>query len=472
MAGALAALLILAGSVPARAAEDAAPAVETRALPPAPWNEQVSMVPGDPERPAQLQVTLLTPDGPGPFPLAIMNHGSAKPYQPTREMPRYAASFASYYFLSRGYAVLLPMMRGFAGSEGKVKTNGCNVAATAVEDARDILAAAIALKDDARLDFTRVVIAGQSFGGWNSLGVAAFNPPGVKGVINFVGGMLEGDCSAGREALAKGAAQLGAATHIPSLWFYGDNDRLFPPATWRLMHERYTQAGGDARVVDVGPFMDNAHELLSYAEGLVLWIPEADAFLGRLGLPNQPIHPEYLPTPFPPPSGYAAVDDVAAVPYLNDQGRELYRRFLAKPLPRAFILTPRGFTGGFDRGFDPIARGMAACGKMSQDCQLYAVDNDVVWARPTPAPPASGFAAITDAAALPYINDQGRAAYARYLTLPRPKAFIIAPDGGWNFAAGIADPQARALADCGAKHQDCRPYAVDGAVVWTGQAGR
>ena len=44
--------------------------------PEAPLNESVLSVPGDPERPVTLQVTVYTPSGPGPFPLAVMNHGS------------------------------------------------------------------------------------------------------------------------------------------------------------------------------------------------------------------------------------------------------------------------------------------------------------------------------------------------------------------------------------------------------------
>ncbi|WP_145613365.1 alpha/beta hydrolase family protein [Nitrospirillum amazonense] len=457
----------LGGAINAAHAMDT---TDPRPLPPAPWHEQVLMVPGDPERPAQLQVTLLLPDGPGPFPLAIMNHGSAKRRQSPKDMPRYSASLAAYYFLSRGYAVLLPMMRGFAGSGGRIQTHGCNLAGTAVEDAKDILAAAVALTDNQAIDLHRIVVAGQSFGGWNSLAFAAFNPPGVKAVINFAGGMVEGDCDRGRESLAKGAAQLGALTHIPSIWFYGDNDSLFPPTTWRLMHERYTEAGGNARLVDVGTFMDDSHQLLSYTEGLAIWVPQVDAFLSEQGLPSQNLHPEYLPTPFPPASGYAAATDVDAVPYLNDKGRELYRQFLTKPLPRAFILAPHGFSGAFDQGFDPIARGLDACRKVTEGCQLYAVDNDVVWTRPTPAPAPSGFATIDNATAVPYLDGRGREGYIRYTTLHRPKAFVIAPDGGWYFSSGTFDPIAQAMTGCSEKHPGCRLYAVDGDVVWVNQA--
>ena len=48
--------------------------------------------------------------------------------------------------------------------------------------------------------------------------------------------------------------------------------------------------------------------------------------------------PEFLPRPAPPPSRFAALADVDAVPGLNEQGRALYRKFLAEPLPRAFLV--------------------------------------------------------------------------------------------------------------------------------------
>ena len=45
-------------------------------MPPAPLNEKVLSLPGDPQRPVTLQVTLFTPPGSGPFPLAVVNHGA------------------------------------------------------------------------------------------------------------------------------------------------------------------------------------------------------------------------------------------------------------------------------------------------------------------------------------------------------------------------------------------------------------
>ncbi|SPS02336.1 hypothetical protein [Cupriavidus taiwanensis] len=39
-------------------------------------SERVILVEGNPDDPVKLEVTLYTPPGPSPFPLAVLNHGS------------------------------------------------------------------------------------------------------------------------------------------------------------------------------------------------------------------------------------------------------------------------------------------------------------------------------------------------------------------------------------------------------------
>jgi len=72
-------------------------------------------------------------------------------------------------------------------------------------------------------------------------------------------------------SLIAAAGYFGAHTKVPSIWFYGDNDQLFPVATWRGMYERYTKAGGHAELVAYGAFMTDSHQMLSFPEGLPIW---------------------------------------------------------------------------------------------------------------------------------------------------------------------------------------------------------
>jgi uncharacterized protein YbjQ (UPF0145 family) len=97
-------------------------------------------------------------------------------------------------------------------------------------------------------------------------------------------------------------------------------------------------------------------------------------------------------------------------------------------------------------------------------------------ALPQPRHIASGFAAIDDIDAIPYLSDRGRSDYAAWLKLPTPRAFAIAPNGYYWHTSGVrprdealpTDPVERALLLCerNAK-RPCKLYAVNGAVVWT-----
>jgi dienelactone hydrolase len=430
-------------------------------------NEAVLSVPGDPERPAKLVVTVLTPNGSGPFPLVVMNHGSNAGTKPSQEQ-RYRYTFSAYYFLSRGYAVVLPMMRGFAGSQGQQIQDGCNQAAIGVANAKDIRAVIEFMSAQPCMDGEHVVVAGQSFGGWNTLAFVTLHYPKVKALINFAGGANISECPLNDSALVHAAETYGAQTTIPSLWFYGDNDDIFAPPVWHAMLDHYTAAGGHAELVAFGRFMKNSHNMLGFREGLGIWAPKVDALLASVELPSSVTHPEYLPAEFPPPTMFAAIDNVDAVPYLTDGVRQTYRKFLTDPMPKVFVFSQTGLAASFNGGFDPLGRAMKACEERSQKCQVYAVDDYVAWARPTSAPPPTHFASITDLAAVPHLNDRGRQGYQKYLALRKPKAFVIAPDGGWFFASLGDDPLTNALRSCQNSHVGCQLYAVDDAVVWPG----
>jgi hypothetical protein len=238
------------------------------------------------------------------------------------------------------------------------------------------------LKARPEIDGRRIVVAGQSFGGWNTLAVGTLGLSGVTGLVNFVGGVRVSTCPTNDVALGLGAAALGAAATVPSIWFYGDNDKLFSSATWRDMYARYIGNGGRAELVAFGNFMDDSHQLLSHPEGLKIWVPKVDAFLARIGLPAEPVQPAYMPTAFPPATHFALIDDADKVPYLNDKGRAAYRTFLGMPFSRAFVVAPNGSFAMGHGGFDVIARMLALCGQHQTGCQLYAVDSDVVWSGP------------------------------------------------------------------------------------------
>jgi dienelactone hydrolase len=377
----IAILATLAITLPAMAASDS----DEARMPNAPMREQLLKLPGDPARPVTLEATLFEPPGAGPFPLAVINHGAKGA---PRTMSRYRVSLSIDYFLSRGYAVVLPMMRGFAGSGGEAVIEGCDDASTGKLNAKDMLAVIAAMKQRPEIDATNVLVMGQSFGGWNSLALATMAPPEVKGIINFAGGLRSNQCNSQDQAMWQAMAEFGREAHIPSLWFYGERDELFPKAVWQTDYERFTQAGGQARLVNLGK-IDDAHNLLGHSEHLNLWVPEVDAYLAQQGLPNRLVHPEYMPPTPPAKTNYARIDDSASVPVIGRAAPEFYQKFLeTKVLPRALVIGPHGASVQ-SGGFDPVARAMADCHKASDLCMLYAYNDDVVWTGPEPGDTAS-----------------------------------------------------------------------------------
>ena len=86
------------------------------------------------------------------------------------------------------------------------------------------------------------------------------------------------------------------------------------------------------------------------------------------------------------------------------------------------------------------------------------------------APPASGFAALADAAALPVQRQEAQAGYQKFLAAAPPRAFAINAAGQWGYASG-EDVMSRALSFCQRQvsqaSQTCSLYAVNDTVVWT-----
>jgi hypothetical protein len=83
-----------------------------------------------------------------------------------------------------------------------------------------------------------------------------------------------------------------------------------------------------------------------------------------------------------------------------------------------------------------------------------------------PLPPASGFAAIDNADAVP-ISDEGKERYRHFLTLPMPRAFVVMEDGHWYMTWKNDEAMTRALDYCARAGKRCWLYAVNDRVVWT-----
>ncbi|MBC7514332.1 MAG: prolyl oligopeptidase family serine peptidase [Herminiimonas sp.] len=326
----------------------------------------------------ELETTLYLPPGEGPFPVLVMNHGKARGNPRDQERDRFIA--LSREFVKRGYAVVVPMRAGFAHSSGRYVDDGCNLTANGQSQANDVQGVLDYLVRQPWVDRSRLLVAGQSHGGLTTLAFGVRNMPGVRGLINFAGGLRtdSGPCE-WKNALVNAFAEYGAKARIPSLWFYGANDSYFSPALAAALHEAFVNAGGLARLVAFGSFKQDAHSMSGSRDGVRIWWPETERFLKQIGMPTEEVISLEAETRLPK-SSHAAIDNIDAVPYLQQQGREQYKVFLGKPTPRAFALSSGGGWSWAEDGDDPVARALASCARSSgQQCRLYAIDDDVVW---------------------------------------------------------------------------------------------
>jgi hypothetical protein len=83
-----------------------------------------------------------------------------------------------------------------------------------------------------------------------------------------------------------------------------------------------------------------------------------------------------------------ALSKAEAVPYLNERGRDNYRLWLTRPLPRAFAVAANGYSWGAfgPKPADPnlptdiAERALKACeSNAASECKIYAIDERVVW---------------------------------------------------------------------------------------------
>jgi len=255
-----------------------------------------------------LTAILYRPEGPGPYPLAVINHGSAFTVE-DRRRPTQAFVEQSRWFVDRGFVVVVPSRRGYGSSDGTYaegygRCEDANYRLAGLETARDIWAVIDFMSKQAFVDGSRVVVVGHSAGGFGSLALASLNPPGVVGVINFAGGRgsIGSDRVCAPEHLRAAFSELGRSSKIPSLWLYSTNDGYFGPSLARAWYEAYVAAGGRAQFVELPPtgvaahqvFADpesvelspqgrDGHQLFADPGSLSLWTGAVGRFLSELG---------------------------------------------------------------------------------------------------------------------------------------------------------------------------------------------
>jgi hypothetical protein len=183
----------------------------------------------------------------------------------------------------------------------------------------------------------------------------------------------------------------------------------------------------------------------------------------------------------------ADLNEVDGVPFVNDAGREAYRRsFLGtRQRPRAFAVSEKG-NWAFRSGQDAAQQAKAACEQRGNPCFIYAFNDEVMFrqfvkttapqaasvapqvARALVPPPASVDPRLADVQAVPNLGESGKDLYEKFLaTKRRPRAFALSWTGASSWSTG-PDAERKAIESCSRYGGPCFTYALDNSVVWTG----
>jgi dienelactone hydrolase len=331
-----------------------------------------------------IAATILRPEGPGPFGAVVLNHGVSAS---ARERARESADLligAAAVFARRGYAVVMPLRRGFGETGGRMAEDPGSCAnpdymRAERNAADDVMAAYDYARELPYVDRSNMILAGQSAGAMVALFTAGTRQPeGLKAVLGFAAGR-GGDpvgspgepCAV--EPVAKVLDRLGKSVKVPVLLHYAENDRFFAPKTSRLWFDRFAANGANAEYVLQPAFGTDGHYLFGSTLGVRYWLPTVERFLGKHGVSFARLDADE-----PERQMLFAVDKLPNVK--SDSCRSLYRAFLEAPGPRAYAVSGDGrcgFSSGVQDARDAAIR---QCGSVAKaNCMLYAVDDAVIW---------------------------------------------------------------------------------------------
>ncbi len=226
----------------------------------------------------QLEAKLYRPDDASPHALVVFSHGRNGMY-PARD-----PNTVNWYgelcnaLAAEGHVVAYIVRRGYGNSDGPDSELQDTAVLSGLEGAKDYAAAVAYWRT---MDFVlpdRVVVMGQSQGGWVTLACTNVAMEGVLGAVNISGGTnyrLMGTgavTSSVQDHWVAACGQLGAHDLVSSFWIYAENDLSISGPTARRMYDAFTAAGGAATLLMLPPFGTNGHGIVG----------QPDLFLGPL----------------------------------------------------------------------------------------------------------------------------------------------------------------------------------------------
>jgi len=245
---------------------------------------------------ASIVVTSFRPRGAGPLPWIILSHGTATTLEANRALGRYRPLGPVREWVRRGYAVLVPVRRGYGVSGGERLADdygGCgrpDFRRAGEAAALDLLATVEWAKTQRDLDTNRWMLVGQSAGGYASIYTASKRPDGLVAVLAFAPGRGgEPDKRPGEpcasDHMAKLMTSIASQITVPVLWLYAENDQYIGPRVQKLWFESFRAAGGRGDLVVVAPFPERkGHGVFPAPAGTPIWTAAVTSFFGSHGI--------------------------------------------------------------------------------------------------------------------------------------------------------------------------------------------
>ena len=132
----------------------------------------------------------------------------------------------------------------------------------------------------------KVVVVGQSGGGWGAIALASLNPSSVQAIVTFAagrGGRVDGkpnnNCAPDKLVAATG--EFGRTARVPMLWIYTENDSYFGPELTKRMHDAFVAAGGNAEYRMLPLFGSDGHFMIDSPDAVPIWSPLVSQFLEK-----------------------------------------------------------------------------------------------------------------------------------------------------------------------------------------------
>lgn len=248
-----------------------------------------------------MRAEVYKPAGPGPFPTLIFSHGRTADRIDRANFKNPIPKGHVRYWLAKGIAVVAPIRIGYGATGGPdLETAGATFNSTGMCTSRpdfrhlakvtqDVTLIALAwTRTQPWVDRNRIILEGQSVGGFATVATVAAQPSGVIGYINFAGGAAgwpEGapGHSCDQAQLREVMGELGKTTKIPGLWLYAKNDRYWGPDAPGEWHQAFVSGGSSAEFIHTAELPGHDGHALMYYGGK-LWSVHVDRFVKQLGL--------------------------------------------------------------------------------------------------------------------------------------------------------------------------------------------